>query len=626
MKRLSILLIIFFIFIAFAPQAFAGDVAVDSDENDVLEMSDVNANVSANKYWYESMPTEESESVNYNGGNQDIDFHTTIDDYFGRSDSPRYFGALKLYAYVNDDTANRVELKDYDGAATYIKFNLNLVESQLNDGENKITVHPDESQMYSFTCWQYNFIPALVYYNTDSYEYTTTPYPSSIDYVIGDNKTVDVDITYNDSLSDIINDLDFYVYINDENTHKLVNISGNKHIKFNLYEVKDYLTEETNVLTFHHDINDGLGISTLYNKLTVNIVEPIYDYYITTPDPSYIDEYVRKSDEYITVYTQYWEGLSEVMGWVTMAVYINDVEGYNWDFIRGIPANETEFTFNLKDISSQLEDGKNTLYFAPYRNEFNNLFQGDNYTFNPLIVYVKKSATTVYDYISTPTPSEIYYKSGEDQIIEVNISYPDTVDLSGYSMFVYINGEEFKDRVAISGVDSGDTSFTFNLKDVSDKLVDGVNNLTFHPNTGMLEYDISGDLIFNPLRVVLSEGIINTTLSVNPTLNVTVNKTSQIKANYTPSTAKITYVSDDESIAKVDENGLVTGVKEGIVNITVSVGDDNVYSISNATVCVYVNNASLINTSISVAEDSIVLNASDNVSIVPIITPEGLNV
>ena len=100
MKRLSILLIIFFIFSAFAPQAFAGDVAVDSDENDVLEMSDVNANVSANKYWYESMPTEESESVNYNGGNQDIDFHTTIDDYFGRSDSPRYFGALKLYAYV----------------------------------------------------------------------------------------------------------------------------------------------------------------------------------------------------------------------------------------------------------------------------------------------------------------------------------------------------------------------------------------------------------------------------------------------------------------------------------------------------------------------------------------------
>ncbi|MBR0272272.1 MAG: Ig-like domain-containing protein [Methanobrevibacter sp.] len=625
MKRLFFVFFIFMIFIGFTSLSFASDVADNSFENDILESQDISENISANEYWYESMPTDESETVNYNGGNQDIDFHTIIDDYFASPESKRYFGGLKLYAYVNDDTVHRVELKDYNGAATYIKFNLNLVESQLKDGENKITVHPDESQMYAYTCWQYSFAPATVYYKTESYNYSSTPYPSSLDYVIGDNKTVTININYNDSLNDIIKNLDFYVYINDENTYKIADVGLNREIKLNLYDIRDYLTKENNILFLHHDFNGTSNLSTLYNKLTVNVVEPIYDYYITTPDPSYIDEYVRNTNEYVTVYNYYWEGISEEMQMVTMCVYINDIEGYNWDFIRGVKANETQFTFNLKDISSQLEEGKNTLYFAPYTKDFYNLFLGDNCTFNPLTVYVKKTAT-VNDYVSTPVPSEVYYKSGEDQNIEVNISYPDTVDLSGYSMFVYINGEEFKDRVAISGVDSGATSFTFNLKDISDKLTEGVNNLTFHPNTGMLEYDIRGELIFNPLRVILSDGIINTTLTVNPTLNLTVNKTSQIRANYTPSSAKITYSSDDESIAVVDENGLVTGISQGIVNITVIVGDDLVYKISNATVCVNVSEASLIDTSIVMDNDTILLNVSDTFAINPTITPEGLNV
>ncbi|WP_407420901.1 Ig-like domain repeat protein [Methanobrevibacter sp.] len=624
LKYITSLLFIFFIFIAFAPQAFAEDVN-STQINDMLQSSDMDANLSASEYWYESQPTKKSETVSYNGGNKDIEFYSIIDDYFGRPDSPRYFGNLKLYVYINDDSTNRVELKDYNGAASNIQFNLKLIESKLHDGENKITVHPDENQMKSYTCYQYNFNPATVYYNTESYSYSTSPYPATVDYIIGENRTVAVDVRYNKSLNESLKDLDMYMFINNNMSIKLDGVKAtDANFTVNLFDFKDYLTAEKNSIIFHPNL-DGITNSTLFNKLTVNIVEPIYDYYISTPDPSAIDEYERNTDENITVYTEYWDGLSQILGLIDMCVYINDVEGYNWDFIRGVSANETTFTFNLKNISSDLQDGQNKLYFAPYTKNFFNIFKGDNYTFNPLIINVKK-APQADDYISTPTPSEVLYKLDSSQIVKVNITYPSSADIKGYSMFVYINGEEEKNRVKIDGVDSGATSFSYDLAKISDKLVEGVNNLTFHPNPGLLEYEVRGDLIFNPLIVKVISGLINTTLSVNSTLNVSIGKNSSINAKYSPENAGISYSSSNSSIASVDEKGIVTGLKEGSVNITVIVGDGEFYRISTANVTVTVSEApALINTSV-VADENMELYVGDNSTIKANTTPEGLDI
>ena len=85
------------------------------------------------------------------------------------------------------------------------------------------------------------------------------------------------------------------------------------------------------------------------------------------------------------------------------------------------------------------------------------------------------------------------------------------------------------------------------------------------------------------------EGDIAITLSTT-VLGVAVGKTSQIVATVMPeekADIELVWTSADESIAKVDANGVVTGVKNGITTITVSALDGNIAE----TVTVYVYNA-----------------------------------
>ena len=109
-----------------------------------------------------------------------------------------------------------------------------------------------------------------------------------------------------------------------------------------------------------------------------------------------------------------------------------------------------------------------------------------------------------YDYETIPSPSNVNYTKGESEVISVEAKYsPASKEaISGYSMYVYINGEDIGNRVKIDGVDSSATNFDFNLNLISDKLVDGQNTLTFHPNKGLLQgLGYMDTLNFNPLTV-----------------------------------------------------------------------------------------------------------------------------
>ncbi len=72
----------------------------------------------------------------------------------------------------------------------------------------------------------------------------------------------------------------------------------------------------------------------------------------------------------------------------------------------------------------------------------------------------------------------------------------------------------------------------------------------------------------NPKKVAVSE------VKVNPTtITLNVDSTAQIKATVLPEDATdktITWVSSDPSVAKVDSNGVVTGLKEGTATITIT--------------------------------------------------------
>ena len=166
-------------------------------------------------------------------------------------------------------------------------------------------------------------------------------------------------------------------------------------------------------------------------------------------------------------------------------------------------------TIDLADFASDLTVGNHTVIVRHTNDimDYNDIGAADR-KLNALTVVVKEdesSSDVVYE--STPSPASVDYVIGESSNVTVSVVYPEAYaeDLEWYSMYVYINGEEIADRVSVSGVTADVTSFVFDLKDISDKLVVGVNNLTFHPNPGSLEGTVSGEYVFNTLTVNASE-------------------------------------------------------------------------------------------------------------------------
>ena len=75
----------------------------------------------------------------------------------------------------------------------------------------------------------------------------------------------------------------------------------------------------------------------------------------------------------------------------------------------------------------------------------------------------------------------------------------------------------------------------------------------------------------------------NPALSLKAANEVAVGATEQITATVKPADTKVTFTSSDETIAKVDEKGVVTGVKAGDVTITAKAGKLSLIHISEPT-------------------------------------------
>jgi len=73
--------------------------------------------------------------------------------------------------------------------------------------------------------------------------------------------------------------------------------------------------------------------------------------------------------------------------------------------------------------------------------------------------------------------------------------------------------------------------------------------------------------------ITVNPAIAPTGISISGADQVTQFKTTQLKANFTPADAngKVTWTSSNEQILSVDENGLVTGKRQGLATITASV-------------------------------------------------------
>lgn len=90
-------------------------------------------------------------------------------------------------------------------------------------------------------------------------------------------------------------------------------------------------------------------------------------------------------------------------------------------------------------------------------------------------------------------------------------------------------------------------------------------------------------------------------------ISVNIGKTTQLTSTITPANAdnkKVTYTSSDENIATVDNNGLVTGIAKGGVDITVTTEDGGKTAVSAVTVTepnVAVDGVAITPDSVSVA-------------------------
>lgn len=108
-----------------------------------------------------------------------------------------------------------------------------------------------------------------------------------------------------------------------------------------------------------------------------------------------------------------------------------------------------------------------------------------------------------YDYVSSPSQNAIVYTKGENKNITVTVdANRDNLEkMEGEPFYVWVNGEGEDNKVSVYNIFADVEEFNYDLKLISNKLVNGFNNLTFHPNTALLSSAGFNNNNFNVLTV-----------------------------------------------------------------------------------------------------------------------------
>jgi len=134
----------------------------------------------------------------------------------------------------------------------------------------------------------------------------------------------------------------------------------------------------------------------------------------------------------------------------------------------------------------------------------------------------------------------------------------------------------------------------------------------------------SGDNKYNPnqTEVKITVNLRDASVSVNnETLNLFIDENFAIVATTTPEGLNVTFVPDDSGVYTVDDNGLVTALKEGTGSILVKIVGDGIY-VENSTVV----NVSVSLKDASVSADDVTLFINETANINAVTLPEGLEV
>lgn len=196
-----------------------------------------------------------------------------------------------------------------------------------------------------------------------------------------------------------------------------------------------------------------------------------------------------------------------------------------------------------------------------------------------------------------------------------------TVDSDSLDLSV---GDETVIVANLTPADAGNVTFTSSDDSIVDVDAEG-NVIAQGKGTAIITVSFAGNNKYSASEsktITVNVRLNDASVTVyNDTLDLKVDETYKINATKNPDTIllDIAYSSSDESVAVVDEKGIVTALSEGTTIITVEVGDDEIYAKNSTTVTVTV---SKIPTEISIANATVNMEINDEVSTGATLTPE----
>ncbi|WP_296887963.1 Ig-like domain-containing protein [uncultured Methanobrevibacter sp.] len=313
----------------------------------------------------------------------------------------------------------------------------------------------------------------------------------------------------------------------------------------------------------------------------------------------------------------------------------------------------TATTHGTGSITAKVENAEHTIYLKNIGKnaELSVTTQNITYTENETIILSYNNTAT--GKVNITLKSKNYNKTIQKDINDTIL----ITDLPAdeYNVTVEYNGDEiFYNATANTSfiVKKLTTEITTNTTmdlfvDAESKInytikpADAVGNIVFSSNnTNIIMVDSTGNLKakskgsatitvhfsgsenYTPSNATITVTVNLNNASVtaeNMTLNVGENDT--IKYTTNPEGLNVTFMSDNSGIVSVNQQGIVTALKNGTATITVSVGDSEKYAINKTviTVTVTLNDA-------NVTAKDIELKAGENGTIEYTTTPEGLNV
>ena len=182
-------------------------------------------------------------------------------------------------------------------------------------------------------------------------------------------------------------------------------------------------------------------------------------------------------------------------------------------------------------------------------------------------------------------PGNGYYLPAENKTVTVSVSLNDAS----------VSGED----MALNVGETGAIKYSTNPK--------GLNVSFAEDNSGIVSVDEQG------IVTALKEGIANvtitvgdniyafnsTTVAVSVSLNdasvsgedmaLNVGEIGAVKYSAVPKGLDVSFVEDGSGVVSVDEHGIVTALKQGSANITITVGDNKKYALNSTIICVNVH-------------------------------------